>query len=207
MNISPISEILSDIKIGRMVIMLDHIDRENEGDLILAAEFANSQNINFFLQQARGLMYLALTETQAQQLKLPFMKWPDKPLLSQQAQFTFSVDAKVDVTTGVSARERAQTIQVVIHESTSANDLNCPGHVFPIVARAGGVLSRPGHTEAAVDLARLGGLNASAVGCEILDNDGESANTKYLYEFAEKFDIKIGRIEDLINYRKALELL
>lgn len=202
MKFSSISEILSDIQKGQFVIMVDHQDRENEGDLILAAEFTTPDKINFLMKEARGLMCLAITEQHVAQLKLPLMQLKTSKNTAHQARFTYSIDALKNVTTGVSARERSETILTAIRPDTTIDDLVCPGHVFPIVARDGGVLEREGHTEAAVDLARMAGLNPAAVTCEILDEKGESANGETLRAFAQKYGLKVGRIEDLIMHRR-----
>lgn len=201
MQISPISDIVLAISRGEFVIMVDRHDRENEGDLILAAEYTTGPLINFLLKEARGLICLALTTQQVNRLELPLMQ-PVPDLQGHQAAFTVSIDARENITTGVSARERALTILKAIKPETRPQDLQIPGHIFPIVARDGGVLVREGHTEAAVDLAQLAGLIPAAITCEILDEDGESARAEFLSAFARKHQIKIGRIDDLITFRK-----
>ncbi len=207
MRTSSTEEILADFKQGRFVILVDDENRENEGDLMVAAQFIDAPKINFMLKEGRGLIYLALTSEHVARLQLPMMKSDLHSSGRHHAAFTYSIEAGVGVDSGVSAAGRAHTILVAINEKATALDVVCPGHVFPIAARDGGVLERPGHTEAAVDLARLGGLNSSAVACEILDDDGACASRAYLHGFAEKFNIKIGSIADLIQYRKKTQEL
>lgn len=202
MRISPIQEILSDFKQGRFVILVDDEQRENEGDLMVAAQFISAEKINFLSKEARGLIYLALTSQQTERLKLPLMRSELHSSSRHHAAFTYSIEASRGVGSGISAADRSHTISVAINQSSTSADIVCPGHVFPIVARDGGVLERAGHTEAAVDLSRLSGLNPAAVACEILDDNGASANRSYLSVFSEKFNIKIGTVADLINYRK-----
>ena len=202
MHISSIDEILSEFKLGHFVIMVDNANRENEGDLMLAAEFATAEKINFLLKEARGLICLTLTEKKVEQLKLPLMKSDLHASPNNHAAFTYTIEAAIGVTTGISAKERAHTIQVAIKNDSTAVDVTSPGHVFPLRAARGGVLSRAGHTEASVDLAMLAGLNPSGVLCEVLDDEGNAANNIYLTEFAKKFNFKIGSVEELIRYRK-----
>lgn len=202
MQISTTEEILTEFKQGRFVILVDHRERENEGDLMLAAEFATAENINFLLKEARGMICLTLTDLQTDRLRLPLMKSDIHTSHPNHAAFTYSIEAARGITTGISARERAHTIQTAIKKEAVVGDIVSPGHVFPLRAVPGGVLSRPGHTEASVDLAKLTGLNPAAVICEILDEEGEAAKSDYLAQFSEKFKIKIGTVSDLIQYRK-----
>lgn len=171
---------------------------------MLAAEFVDAEKINFMGREAAGLLYLAISEEQQKKLKLPLMRSDVHASSRHHAAFTFSIEASSGVGTGISAADRAHTIKIAIRSNAVSADVVCPGHVFPIVARDGGVLVREGHTEAAVDLARLCGLNPSTVACEILDDKGASANRAYLSEFSAKYNIKIGTVADLINYRKSL---
>lgn len=202
MRISPISEILDDFKNGQFVVLIDDENRENEGDLLVAAEFITPQKINFISKEAKGLMYLALSQKQIKRLKLPLMKSDLHSSGQHHAAFTYSIEAASGVGSGISVADRAHTIQVAINEFSEPKDLVCPGHVFPIMAQDSGVLERPGHTEAAVDLSRLCGLKHATVGSEILDEEGSCASKTYLSYFSEKFKIKIGTIADLIEYRK-----
>lgn len=202
MQISSTEEILTEFKQGRFVILVDHSDRENEGDLMLAAEFASAENLNFLLKEARGMVCLALSHLQVDRLRLPLMKSELHSAHPNHAAFTYSIEAAQGVTTGISARERAHTIQTAIKKDVAVTDIVSPGHVFPLRAVPGGVLTRAGHTEASVDLAGLAGLNPSAVICEILDENGEAGSGDYLFSFAKKFGIKIGTVADLIQFRK-----
>ena len=204
MTISPIDEILAEFKLGKFVIIVDNQNRENEGDLMLAAEFVDAAKINFMLREARGMICLAITEKQALQLNLPFMESSTHGQKRSHAAFTFSIEASQGVTTGISARERAHTMLTAIRPDCSPQDVVCPGHVFPIVSQTGGVLVREGHTEAGVDLAQLSRLNPSTVLCEILDEHGDAAGSGYLQNFAEKFKIKIGSVDDIVTFRKKL---
>lgn len=196
-----IREIIEDIRSGKMVILVDDEARENEGDLILAADFVTPQNINFMAREARGLICLAMTSNQIQKLGLPLMVHEDSNLSPHKTAFTVSIEASTGVSTGISAADRAHTIRVAANPTAKSSDVIVPGHIFPIRAREGGVLKRAGHTEASVDLARLAGLNPSAVICEIMNEDGSMARLENLREFAKKHSIKIGTIEDLIEYR------
>lgn len=205
MHISSIEEILLDYKSGHFVILIDDQDRENEGDLMIAAEFVDAPKINFMLKEARGLICLSLTSQQVEQLQLPMLKSDLHKSSRNHAAFTFSIEASRGVTTGISAKERAYTIQTAIKKTASAADIVCPGHVFPLMAKDGGVLERAGHTEASIDLARLCKLNESSLICEVLDDEGEAASRDYLKTFSEKFNIKIGTVADLIQYRKAIQ--
>lgn len=205
MHVSSIEEILSDYKSGHFVILIDDQDRENEGDLMLAAEFTDAAKINFMFKEARGLICLALTSGQIQQLQLPMLKSDLHKSSRNHAAFTFSIEASQGVTTGISAKERAYTIQTAIKKTACAADIVCPGHVFPLMAKDGGVLERAGHTEASIDLAKICKLNESSIICEVLDDEGEAASHAYLKTFSEKFNIKIGTVADLIQYRKAAQ--
>ncbi len=199
-----IEEALEDIKKGKMIIVVDDEDRENEGDLVMAAEKADKESINFMIKEARGLVCVPLEEDRINELNLPQMV--DKNTDKHETAFTVSVDHK-DTTTGISAYERALTIQKLADEDSRASDFNKPGHIFPLTARDGGVLRRAGHTEAAVDLAKLAGLKPAGVICEIINEDGSMARMPELKEFAEKHDLKIITIEDLIKYRKKKDKL
>ncbi len=192
---------LNDIKAGRSVVVVDDENRENEGDLICAAQFATPDMINFMAVEARGLICLAMTGDRLDTLDLPLMV--SKNTDSNQTAFTVSIDAhpRLGVTTGISADDRARTIQVAINPDSKPDDLNRPGHIFPLRARQGGVLKRAGHTEAAVDLSRLAGLHPSGVICEIQNDDGSMARLPELISYAKKFDLKIISIADLISYR------
>lgn len=205
MHVSPIQEILKDFKAGQFVIIIDDKNRENEGDLMIAAEFIDNKKINFMSKEARGLICLALSAKQINQLQLPMLKSEKHSTGHNHAAFTFSIEASRGITTGISAKERAHTIRTAINENALVSDIVCPGHVFPLKARDGGVLERPGHTEAAVDLARLSQLNAASVICEILNDEGEAASGSSLSSFADRFNLKIGTIEDLIKYRQAAQ--
>lgn len=204
-GIHPANEIIAAIKAGEMVVLIDDEDRENEGDLVIAAEFANAAAINFMARHGRGLICLAMTAERAETLHL-------KPMAPQngtrhQTAFTVSIEAREGVTTGISAADRARTIAVAIDSTCNARDIVSPGHVFPLVARDGGVLVRAGHTEAAVDLSRLAGLNPSGVICEIMREDGSMARLPDLIPFAREHGLKIGTIADLIAWRRRSEML
>jgi len=203
--ISPISEIIEDIRLGRMVILVDEEDRENEGDLVLAAQFATPEHINFMARYGRGLICLTLTEARCRQLNLPSMV--QKNGSSMRTNFTVSIEAASGVTTGISAADRAHTIQAAVAKDASARDIVSPGHVFPLAAQDGGVLVRAGHTEAGCDLALLAGLEPASVICEILNDDGSMARLPDLMAFAKQHQLKIGTIADLIHYRNQNESL
>ncbi len=198
--ISSIEEIIEDQKVGKMVIMVDDEDRENEGDLIIPAEKTDDKAVNFMAKYGRGLICLSLTEERVKELDLPLMSQNNETRDS--TAFTVSIEAKEGVTTGISAQDRAITIQTAINKSMTKDDIMSPGHVFPLVARDGGVLVRAGHTEASVDLARLSGNVPAGVICEIMNDDGTMARIPDLIKFSEKHNIKIGRIVDLIAYRR-----
>jgi len=202
---SPIEEIIEEAKQGRMFILVDNEDRENEGDLIIPAEKATAEAINFMARFGRGLICLTLGRERAELLNLPMMVQQNRERL--QTAFTVSIEAAEGVTTGISAADRAQTIRVAIDPTAGAADLVSPGHVFPLVARDGGVLTRVGHTEASVDISRLAGLNPSAVICEILNEDGTMARRDDLVAYARRHGLKIGTIADLVVYRRKTETL
>ena len=202
-EVSPIEDVLEDYRRGKMVILVDDEDRENEGDLVIAAEFVSANDINFMAGQGRGLICLALTEDRCRQLNLPLMVNQNDSRYS--TNFTVSIEAADGVTTGISAADRARTIQTAVRENASAKDIVTPGHVFPIMAQPGGVLTRAGHTEAGVDLARLSGLVPASVICEILNPDGTMARLPDLATFASTHDLRIGTIADLIRYRLGSE--
>ena len=198
--ISPVEEIIEDARNGRMFILVDHEDRENEGDLVIPAQMATPNAINFMAMHGRGLICLALTGERIDQLGLPLMSPSNQS--RHETAFTLSIEAREGVTTGISAHDRARTIAVAIDPRSGPADIATPGHVFPLRAKEGGVLVRAGHTEAAVDVARLAGLNASGVICEIMKDDGSMARLPDLVGFAQKHGLKIGTISDLIAYRR-----
>lgn len=204
-QLSPISDILGDAQNGRMFILVDDAGRENEGDLIIPAQFATPEAINFMARYGRGLICLAMTRERVAQLGLNLMS-PENSSRHQTA-FTVSIEAREGVTTGISAADRAHTIQVAIDPAKDAADIGSPGHVFPLIAKDGGVLVRAGHTEAAVDIARLAGLNASGVICEIMNDDGSMARLPELLAFAKQHGLKVASIADLISHRRRSEKL
>jgi 3,4-dihydroxy 2-butanone 4-phosphate synthase/GTP cyclohydrolase II len=207
MNIASTPEIIAELQAGRMVILVDEEDRENEGDLVLAADFVTPQAINFMATHGRGLICLTLTEARCDELKLPMMVGRGENGTQYGTNFTVSIEAREGVTTGISAADRAKTIQVAASQAYTVADIVQPGHVFPLRARDGGVLVRAGHTEAGCDLAGLAGLTPASVICEIMKDDGEMARLPDLLVFAEKHGLKIGTIADLIEYRSARESL
>lgn len=192
-------EIIEDIRQGKMVIIMDDEDRENEGDLLMAASCVTADDINYMARFGRGLICLTLEQKRCRQLKLPLMV--DGTNVKGSTNFTVSIEAAVGVTTGISAGDRAVTVLAAVKDDASPEDIIQPGHVFPLMAQAGGVLNRAGHTEAGCDLARLAGLDPSSVIVEILNDDGTMARRPDLEKFAEEHDLKIGTIEDLISYR------
>jgi 3,4-dihydroxy 2-butanone 4-phosphate synthase / GTP cyclohydrolase II len=198
--ISPIEEIIGEARNGRMFVLVDDEDREDEGDLVIPAQMATPEAINFMAKHGRGLICLALTRVRVEQLGLQLM--PQANASRLRTAFTVSIEAKEGVTTGISAPDRARTISVAIDPTKGADDIETPGHVFPLMARDGGVLVRTGHTEAAVDLARLAGLNPSGVICEIMNDDGTMARRSDLVRFAQFHGLKIATIADLIAYRR-----
>ena len=193
-------DIIEEARKGRMFILVDDEDRENEGDLVIPAQWATPDAINFMARHARGLICLALTRDRVEQLGLPLMSQNNRTRHS--TAFTVSIEAREGVTTGISAADRARTVSVAIDPSCGPQDIVTPGHVFPLVARDGGTLERTGHTEAAVDLARLAGLNPAGVICEIMNDDGTMARRNDLITFAQRHGLKIGTIADLIAYRR-----
>jgi 3,4-dihydroxy 2-butanone 4-phosphate synthase/GTP cyclohydrolase II len=201
--ISPIEEIIEDARNGRPYILVDAEDRENEGDVIIPAQFATPDQINFMARYARGLICLSIGSDRARQLRLPPMAWDNQA--GHGTAFTVSIEAREGVTTGISAHDRSHTIAVAIDPTKSVDDIVSPGHVFPLVAKDGGVLVRAGHTEAAVDISRLAGLNPAGVICEIMKDDGSMARLPDLVGFAQLHGMKIGTIADLIAYRRRTE--
>jgi len=201
--ISPIEDILEDARNGKPYILVDAEDRENEGDIIIPAQFATPDQINFMARHARGLICLAITGERARQLRLPPMAAENRT--SMGTAFTISIEAREGVTTGISAADRARTVQVASDPTKGADDIVSPGHVFPLVARDGGVLVRTGHTEAAVDISRMAGLTPAGVICEIMNDDGSMARMPDLVAFAQLHGLKIGTIADLIAYRRRTE--
>ena len=198
--ISSVEEIIEDARNGRMFVLIDHEDRENEGDLVIPAQMATPDAINFMATHGRGLICLALTSERVDQLGLELMSTNNSS--RHETAFTISIEAREGVTTGISAHDRARTVAVAIDASKGHSDLATPGHVFPLRAKSGGVLVRAGHTEAAVDIARLAGLNSSGVICEIMNEDGTMARLPELISFAQRHGLKIGTISDLIAYRR-----
>jgi 3,4-dihydroxy 2-butanone 4-phosphate synthase/GTP cyclohydrolase II len=205
MSLHPISEIIAEIKAGRMVVLVDDEDRENEGDLIVAAQFVTPEAVNFMAKHGRGLICLALTEARCELLNLPLMVRDNRAPLG--TAFTVSIEAASGVTTGISAHDRARTIQVAVAPNAKPDDIVQPGHIFPLMAQGGGVLVRAGHTEAGCDLAHLAGLEPAAVICEVLKEDGSMARLPDLIEFSRHHGLKIGSIADLIHYRSRTESL
>lgn len=204
-TLSPIPEIIADIRAGKMVILVDDEDRENEGDIVLASDFVTPEAINFMVTHCRGLVCLTLTEARTKQLGLQQMTQSNNTPYG--TAFTVSIEAATGVTTGISAADRARTIAAAIAPNAGPQDIVQPGHIFPITARPGGVLVRAGHTEAGCDLAGLAGLTPSAVICEIMNDDGSMARLPELLQFAQKHGIKIAAITDLIAWRSAHESL
>lgn len=204
-DFATIDEIIDDARNGRPFILVDADDRENEGDVIIPAQFATPEQIARMAMHARGLICLAITRARAEHLRLPQMSSSNRS--GHGTAFTVSIEAKRGVTTGISARDRALTIATAINSSCGPDDLVAPGHVFPLVARDGGVLVRPGHTEAAVDIARLAGLTPAGVICEIMKDDGTMARVPDLIPYAKEHGMKIGTIADLIAWRRQRERL
>jgi 3,4-dihydroxy 2-butanone 4-phosphate synthase/GTP cyclohydrolase II len=201
--ISPTEEIIEEARQGRIYILVDAEDRENEGDLVIPAQFATPDKVNFMAKNGRGLICLALTGERAKALALEPMS--PRNQTRHQTAFTVSIEAREGISTGISAHDRAHTIAVAIDPTKTAADIVSPGHVFPLVAREGGVLFRTGHTEASVDIARLAGLLPAAVICEIMNDDGTMARLPDLIAFAQRHGLKVGTISDLIGYRRRTE--
>ena len=200
---SSVDEIVADLRIGKMVIIVDDEERENEGDLLMAADKVTPEDINFMAKYGRGLICLTLTQSRCNLLRLPLMASQNNGI--EETNFTVSIEASEGVTTGISAHDRARTIRVATAPGAQPTDIKQPGHIFPLMAKPGGVLTRAGHTEAGCDLTRLAGLNPAAVIVEILNDDGTMARRPDLIEFSKHHDIKIGTIADLIRYRVSNE--
>ncbi|MDP6262891.1 MAG: 3,4-dihydroxy-2-butanone-4-phosphate synthase [Rhodospirillales bacterium] len=199
-HLSPIEDIIEDARNGRLYILVDDVERENEGDLVVPAQMATPEIVNFMAKHGRGLICLSLTADRVRELDLPLM--PRRNASRHQTAFTISIEARDGVTTGISASDRARTIAVAIDPTKDKSNVASPGHIFPLEARNGGVLVRAGHTEAAVDISRLAGLNPSGVICEIMNEDGTMARMPDLVDFARRHDIKIATIAGLIAYRR-----
>ena len=199
------AELIEEARGGRMFVLVDDEDRENEGDLVIPAQFATPDAINFMARHARGLICLAMTRQRVEQLGLPLMSQSNGT--RHQTAFTVSIEAREGVTTGISAADRARTIATAINAGSGRDDLVTPGHVFPLMAREGGTLIRAGHTEAAVDIARMAGLNPAGVICEIMNDDGTMARLADLVAFAQHHNLKLGTIADLIAHRRRTERL
>jgi 3,4-dihydroxy 2-butanone 4-phosphate synthase / GTP cyclohydrolase II len=203
--LSPVPEIIAELKAGRMVILIDEVDRENEGDLVLAAEFVTPEAINFMAKHARGLICLTLTKERCEQLQIPLMTSSNRSGFG--TNFTLSIEAAEGVTSGISAADRTRTVQAAVSFNAKPTDIVQPGHIFPVMAQPGGVLMRAGHTEAGCDLPRMAGLTPASVICEIMKDDGTMARLPDLLIFAKEHHLKIGAITDLIQYRAAQEAL
>ena len=203
--LSSIKDIIKDARKGKKFLLVDDKNRENEGDLIIPGSKCSSNSINFMAMHGRGLICLALEKKQVENLTLPLMSSVNKARM--QTAFTVSIEAKKGITTGISAFDRAKTIKVAINPSSKKKDIVSPGHVFPLVAKEGGVLERAGHTEASIDISKLANLNPSAVICEVMNEDGRMARLKDLLKFSKKHRLKIATIEDLISYRLKNEKL
>lgn len=203
MQLNTVEELIADIRAGKMVILMDDEDRENEGDLVMAATHVRPEDINFMITHARGLVCLPISKERAEQLNLPLMV--ESNGAQHGTNFTLSIEAAEGVATGISAKERAHTIRTAVAAHAKPSDIVQPGHIFPLIAQPGGVLHRAGHTEASCDLARLAGLEPAAVICEIIKEDGEMARRPDLEIFAQQHGLKIGTIADLIHYRMTNE--
>ncbi len=203
MALNNITDIIDDFRQGKIVILMDDEDRENEGDLVIAADKITAADINFMATHARGLICLTLTQDRCRQLNLPLMVQSSAQPFG--CNFTISIEAATGVTTGISAADRARTIQAAVAADAKSTDIIMPGHIFPVMAKEGGVLSRAGHTEAGCDLARLAGLAPAAAICEVMNADGTMARRPDLEKFAQEHGLKIGTIQDLIHYRIATE--
>ena len=203
MKLNTVEELIDDIRQGKMVILMDDEDRENEGDLVIAAEQLRAEDVNFMATHARGLICLTLSEARCQQLDLPLMVSDNRA--QHTTNFTVSIEAAEGVSTGISAADRARTVRAAVARDAVASDIVQPGHIFPLMAQPGGVLSRAGHTEAGCDLARLAGFEPAAAIVEIMNEDGTMARRPDLEKFAEEHNLKIGTIADLIHYRSINE--
>lgn len=200
--ISPLSEIIKDAAQGRMVILVDDEGRENEGDLVIPADCITAEAINFMARHGRGLICLPMSGALIDRLQLPQMVADNQSC--HQTAFTVSIGAKHNITTGISAHDRAETVRVAVSAQATRDDIVSPGHIFPLRARPGGVRERAGHTEAAVDLAQLAGFSAAGVICEVMNADGSMARLPHLIEFAKTHDLKIGTIADLVAHKMIL---
>ncbi|HQV40503.1 MAG: 3,4-dihydroxy-2-butanone-4-phosphate synthase [Moraxellaceae bacterium] len=203
MALNTIEELITDIRLGRMVVLMDDEDRENEGDLVMGASHCRPEDINFMAKFGRGLICMPMTRERCEQLKLPLMV--QRNASGYGTKFTVSIEAAVGVSTGISAADRACTVQAAVARDAKASDIVQPGHIFPLMAEPGGVLKRAGHTEASCDLARLAGLEPAGVICEIMNEDGTMSRRPDLEKFAEEHSLKIGTIADLIHYRMVNE--
>ena len=204
-SFSQIKEILRDAKKGKMFILVDDGDRENEGDLVIPGSKCNFKMINFMAKHGRGLICLALTGKRIEELNLPLM--PQHNTSRRKTAFTISIEAKKGISTGISAKDRSITIKTAIKSNVKKNEIISPGHIFPIISKEGGVLVRAGHTEASVDISKLAKKSPSAVICEIMNDKGVMAKGNELFKFSKKHNLKIGRIDDLIAYRLKIEKL
>ena len=204
-TMSSTTEIIADLRAGKMVILVDEEDRENEGDLVMAAEFVSPEAVNFMAKHGRGLICLTLTEERCRQLDLPLMVGDNRSRMG--TNFTVSIEAASGVTTGISAADRARTVRAAVKKDAKPEDIVQPGHIFPLMAQKGGVLVRAGHTEAGCDLAQLTGLVPAAVICEVLKDDGDMARLPELFAFASEHRLRIGTIAELIHYRSRTESL
>lgn len=200
MSFESLETLIAELQQGRMILLVDDENRENEGDLIMAADFVTPQKINFMITHARGLVCLSLAPHLVDQLELPLMVPTNVNGAPNKTAFTVSIEASSGISTGISAADRAHTIRVASRPDAKPSDVSRPGHIFPLRARPGGVLERPGHTEASVDYMKLSGLNPAAVICEVMNEDGTMARLPDLVHFAKKHQLKIGAIHDLIEY-------
>lgn len=201
-----IQEIIADFKEGKFVILVDDENRENEGDLVIAADVITPEAVNFMAKEARGLICLSMTAPQIEKLQIPMMISKSHQRGPTETAFTYSIEASFGVTTGISAADRSHTIKVASRQTAKPSDVIIPGHIFPLKAHPQGVLGRPGHTEASVDLAIITQQTPASVICEVINDDGTMARLPDLMVFAKKHNIKIGTIEDLIQYRKSHEI-
>ena len=199
MSFEKVETLIAELRAGNMIILVDDENRENEGDLILPAQFATAEKINFMITHARGLVCLSMTPQQIDQLQLPLMVPENENGAPNKTAFTLSIEASSGISTGISAKDRAHTIRIASNPQAKPSDISRPGHIFPLKARAGGVLERPGHTEASVDYMKLAGLDPAAVICEVMNEDGTMARLPDLIRFASKHQLKIGTIHDLIE--------